>query len=82
LIGRQNPNRLGGLLRLSCLLNRTACAALLGVSVKTVRNWDRGRHRVPWSAVKLLCRRAHGSTQQILTAQPLSIAGQFLTIAG
>jgi hypothetical protein len=41
-------------LRLSCLLNRTACAALLGVSVKTVRNWDRGRHRVPWSAVKLL----------------------------
>ncbi len=39
---------------MSCLLSRKACAALLGVSVKTVRNWDTGRHRVPWSAVKLL----------------------------
>lgn len=41
-------------LRRSCLLSRRAAAALLGVSVDTVRRWDRGRQRVPWSAVRLL----------------------------
>jgi hypothetical protein len=41
-------------LRLSCLLSRQGCATLLGVSLRTVRYWDAGRSRVPWSAVRLL----------------------------
>ena len=41
-------------LRWSCLLSRKACADLLGCSMSAVRAWDRGTHRVPWSAVKLL----------------------------
>ena len=41
-------------LRRSCLLSRKACADLLGCSLSAVRAWDRGTHRVPWSAVKLL----------------------------
>jgi hypothetical protein len=41
-------------LRRSCLLSRKACADLLGCSMSAVRAWDRGTHRVPWSAVKLL----------------------------
>lgn len=41
-------------LRHSCLLSREACAAFLGVCVRTVRHWDSGRNRVPWAAVKLL----------------------------
>jgi len=39
---------------LSLFLNQQACADLLGVCVRTVRHWDAGRNRVPWSAVKLL----------------------------
>lgn len=41
-------------LRRSCLLSRKACADLLGCSLSAVKAWDRGTHRVPWSAVKLL----------------------------
>lgn len=41
-------------LRMSCLLNRKACAEFLGVSVRTVRYWDAGRYQPPWSAVRLL----------------------------
>lgn len=41
-------------LRRSCLLGRKTCADLLGCSLSAVRAWDRGTHRVPWSAVKLL----------------------------
>jgi hypothetical protein len=41
-------------LRHSCFLNHKACAEFLGVSVRTVRYWDAGRSRVPWSVVKLL----------------------------
>ncbi len=41
-------------LRHACLLNRKACAAFLGVCERTVRHWDAGRNRVPWSAVRLL----------------------------
>lgn len=41
-------------LRLSCLLSRRTAAAFLGVSVDTVRRWDRGRQRVPWAVVRLL----------------------------
>ena len=42
-------------LRHSCLLsNRKAAAAYLGVCVRTIRHWDTGRNRVPWSAVRLL----------------------------
>lgn len=41
-------------LRLSCLLTQRACADLLGVCLRTVRHWDAGRNRVPWSAVRLL----------------------------
>lgn len=42
-------------LRHGCLLsNRKAAAAYLGVCVRTIRHWDTGRCRVPWSAVRLL----------------------------
>lgn len=42
-------------LRHSCLLSgRKACAEFLGVSERTVRYWDAGRSRVPWSVVRLL----------------------------
>ena len=41
-------------LRLGCLLSRGACASVLGCSVRTVRAWDVGARRVPWSVVKLL----------------------------
>lgn len=42
-------------LRHTCLLsNRKAAAAYLGVCVRTIRHWDAGRSRVPWSAVRLL----------------------------
>jgi hypothetical protein len=41
-------------LRHSCFLSRKACAEFLGVSLRTVRYWDAGRCRVPWSAVRLL----------------------------
>ncbi|HET8898195.1 MAG TPA: VC1465 family Xer recombination activation factor [Rhodanobacteraceae bacterium] len=41
-------------LRLTCLLSRDACAKFLGVSPRTVRYWEAGRYRVPWSAVRLL----------------------------
>jgi hypothetical protein len=37
-----------------CLLNRRTCAKFLGVSVRTVQNWDAGTRRVPWSVVRLL----------------------------
>jgi hypothetical protein len=41
-------------LRHCCLLSRQACADYLGVSLRTVRHWDAGRNRVPWSVVRLL----------------------------
>jgi ribosomal protein L36 len=41
-------------LRLSCLLSQHACAEFLGVAVRSVRNWDHGRSRVPWPVVRLL----------------------------
>jgi hypothetical protein len=41
-------------LRYACFLSIKACAGLLGCSVSTVKAWDRGVYRVPWSAVKLL----------------------------
>jgi len=41
-------------LRASCLLSRQACAEYLGVCLRTVRHWEAGRNRVPWSAVRLL----------------------------
>lgn len=41
-------------LRHSCFLSPKACAEFLGVSLRTVRYWDAGRNRVPWSVVRLL----------------------------
>lgn len=41
-------------LRHSCLLNQREAAAYLGVCLRTVRHWDSGRNRVPWSVVRLL----------------------------
>ncbi|MDE2155613.1 MAG: hypothetical protein KGJ32_06920, partial [Xanthomonadaceae bacterium] len=41
-------------LRHSCLLSQRQAAAYLGVCLRTVRHWDSGRNRVPWSAVRLL----------------------------
>lgn len=42
-------------LRHSCLLgNQKAAARYLGVCVRTIRYWDAGRCRVPWSVVRLL----------------------------
>lgn len=39
---------------MGCLMSRAACADFLGVSLRTIRYWEAGRCRVPWSAVKLL----------------------------
>lgn len=39
---------------MACLMSRKACAAYLGVSLRTVRYWDAGRHQVPWAVVRLL----------------------------
>lgn len=41
-------------LRLSCLMSQRATAAYLGVSLRTIQHWDAGRHKVPWSTVRLL----------------------------
>jgi DNA-binding XRE family transcriptional regulator len=41
-------------LRHTCLLSRQRAADYLGVSVRTIRHWDAGRNRVPWSVVRLL----------------------------
>lgn len=41
-------------LRLSLFLSQQAVADALGVCLRTVRHWDSGRNRVPWSAVRLL----------------------------
>lgn len=41
-------------LRHSCLLSRKQAAAYLGVCLRTLRHWETGRNRVPWSAVRLL----------------------------
>lgn len=41
-------------LRLSLGLSQQAAAKALGVCLRTVRHWDRGRNRVPWAAVRLL----------------------------
>lgn len=40
--------------RLSAALSRKSAAELLGVSVKTVGNWEAGRTAIPYSAFKLL----------------------------
>ncbi|KAA0068959.1 VC1465 family Xer recombination activation factor [Rhodanobacter sp. T12-5] len=53
-------------LRHGCLLSRKACAAYLGVCVRTVRHWDAGRCRVPWSAVRLLRLRRAGELGGLL----------------
>lgn len=37
-----------------CLLSQKTCAKFLGVSMRTVQNWDHGHRRVPWSAVRLM----------------------------
>ncbi len=42
------------------MLNRREAAAYLGVCVRTVRHWDSGRNRVPWSVVRLLRLRRMG----------------------
>lgn len=39
---------------MSLALSQKAVADALGVCVRTVRHWDAGRNRVPWSAVRLL----------------------------
>ena len=53
-------------LRHSCLLSRKACAAYLGVCLRTVRHWDSGRNRVPWSVVRLLRLRRAGELGGLL----------------
>src|SRR3954464_8288848 len=41
-------------LRMTCFLSQKRCAAFLGVSMRTVQNWDTGQRRVPWAVVRLL----------------------------
>lgn len=40
--------------RLQCALNLEACADLLQVSERTVRNWESGSARIPYTAYKLM----------------------------
>lgn len=54
-------------LRHSCLLSdRKDAAAYLGVCVRTIRHWDAGRCRVPWSVVRLLRLRRAGELGGLL----------------
>lgn len=53
-------------LRHSCLLSRQRAAEYLGVSVRTIRHWDAGRNRVPWSVVRLLRLRRAGELGGLL----------------
>lgn len=53
-------------LRHSCLLSRKAAAEYLGVCLRTVRYWEAGRSRVPWSAVRLLRLRRAGELGGLL----------------
>jgi len=41
--------------RLKAGLTRKAAAALLAVSERSVRNWERGRSKIPYCAFKLMC---------------------------
>lgn len=41
-------------LRHACFLNRKACAAFLGVGLRTIQYWEAGRSRVPFAVVRLL----------------------------
>jgi len=41
-------------LRHSAFLSQRACAEYLGVGLRTVQLWDKGKNRVPWSVVRLL----------------------------
>jgi len=49
-------------------LSRQACAEYLGVSLRTVRHWDAGRNRVPWSAVRLLRLMRNGDLGALMPA--------------
>lgn len=40
--------------RKAALLSRSACSELLGVSERSIRNWETGRTAVPYAAFKLL----------------------------
>jgi len=53
-------------LRHACLLSRQQAAAYLGVCLRTVRHWESGRNRVPWSAVRLLRLRRAGELGGLL----------------
>ncbi len=50
---------------MSLFLSREACAGELGVSVRTIRHWDTGRNRVPWSAIRLLRLMRGGDLEQL-----------------
>ena len=41
-------------LRLSCFLNQVAASRELRVSLRTIRNWDAGKRRVPWVVIRFL----------------------------
>lgn len=41
--------------RLKAGLTRRAAAALLQVTERTVRNWEAGRSKIPYSALRLVC---------------------------
>jgi DNA-binding transcriptional regulator YiaG len=41
-------------LRHSAFLSQRACAEYLGVGLRTVQLWDKGKNRVPWPVVRLL----------------------------
>ena len=46
--------------RLTARLTRTETAAFLGVTVRTIRNWENGDARIPYPAFKLIRMRAGG----------------------
>lgn len=44
-------------------LSRKEAAAYLGVSLRTIRNWENGTYRIPYPAFKLVRMRAGGIVQ-------------------
>ena len=41
-------------LRITALLSPRSCSDVLGVSIRTINNWEKGRTAIPYSAFKLL----------------------------
>lgn len=54
-----NPEKFW-LLRMTCCMTKTQCAAFLNVTRRTITEWEKGNTRIPYSAFRLLRLKANG----------------------